>query len=375
MAITYHTIPKAYSPSGNPLMYRWSSDQTGQPNFSYIVEVYVNGAKESEERIFPESGAYAHIDIQETVDALISSPALLSSFHSESGTVADIFIKVRENYGTPPVNQLELNSSTTKAFKAEVDKKTYEAIDFDTDWKLQKWLTNNPDNNIEILRDQTFSASMIVGSNQTIYFEFYDENDVSLWSYNVANNYDIWQVTGDSDSLVSVTGITPALLNQAAYFTIQIDASELLRFTYLDDYCYQPKALQWLNQYGAFDSFIFVHNDIQGARIDSKSFSRQFGYWQGNDFVYESDKAGQIDYVKTRTDLGRLISGYITEPLHAWVVELYNSPFYVLYEIGGNSNAINILGSAYELGQDRFNGLIDEDIQYKLANTTNSVRR
>ena len=43
MAITINDVPQDYSASGNPIVWTFESDQTGQANFSFLVEVYVGG--------------------------------------------------------------------------------------------------------------------------------------------------------------------------------------------------------------------------------------------------------------------------------------------------------------------------------------------
>lgn len=376
MAVTITQEPSAYSPSGNPLRYTFNSDQYTQANFSFIVETYVNGAKVREERVFLERTNTAHIDISETVDALLSPPAVIEDFNSESGTTADIYIIVRENYGTPPTNQASATSTTTTAFKGEISKERFTTVDFDTDWKVQKWLTNHPTNNISVLRNQVPIASMITGSSQTIAVKFYDINDTLLHSYSSIQNFTIHQVNAGQTALLNTTGVTNFQLSQTAYFTIQIGTSDILTYTYLDDYCYNPKALLWTNEYGSFDTFVFTHNDMRKGRTEAKSFERQFGYWDGTTFDYDPLQSGTIDYIKTKTTEGSLVSGWMRQNEHDWLVELYNSTLYYLYDADGNTpEHINVTNSSWKNDQDRFEDLISEEVQYKLTNKQKSLRR
>jgi len=98
-------------------MYRFSSNQTAQANFSYVVETYFDGTLVSEDRVFPESGIYAHIDISPIVKNLLSVPVLTNTIWQDAGIDGKIKIKVWENYGTPAVNQASATSTETNIFK------------------------------------------------------------------------------------------------------------------------------------------------------------------------------------------------------------------------------------------------------------------
>lgn len=374
MAVVIHSTPKAFSPSGNPLSYVFSSNQTAQANFSYIVETYVNSAKQREERIFPENGIYAHIDISETVDALIQAPAILSGISNASGTSQSIYIIVRENYGSIPINQASATSATTIAFKACVDNRRFETINFDTTYKAQKWLTNHPTNEVSILRSQNAICSMIVNSSQTLVVTLYSSNGTLLSSYNQTANRVIWQVNISNATLLAVA-ISQSVINNTAYITVQIGTSELITFRYLDNYCHSPKALLWTNEYGSFDTFIFEHFDIRTGNVSGNMFKKQFGEWSGNSFVFNSLNSGEIDYSKTKITNGSLVSDYMTEIEHSWLIELYNSTFYVVFNIAGVAEAVRVTKTQFEYLSERFEDLIMEQVDYTLSNTQKSIRR
>jgi len=376
MAVTISQEPAPYSPSGNPLMYEFSSDQTAQANFSYIVETYVGGVQVKEEQVFLERSTKSHIDIQETVDNLLSAPTVKTDFEADSGTSADIYIKVYENYGTPATNQASATSSTTVAFKGEISKERFLTVDFDTDWKAQKWLTNTPNNAVSILRNQVSISSMISTPAAKLTLTLFDSAGGTIYTYNTTQTREIWQVNTSQASILAGTAATQANLDNTAYFTLKIQGSETLTFTYLDDYCYNPKSLLWVNEYGSFDTFIFNHNDIRKGSNSSKSYTKQFGSWDGTTFGYDPLDSGAIDYVKTQQIEGTLVSGYMTEEIHNFMVELYDSPFYLLYDAAGNgAESISITSNSWNYNQNRFDELIMEEVSYKLSNTKKSVRR
>jgi len=376
MAVTISQEPAPYSPSGNPLMYEFSSDQTAQANFSYIVETYVGGVQVKEEQVFLERATKAHIDIQETVDNLLSAPTVKTDFEADSGTSADIYIKVYENYGTPATNQASATSSTTVAFKGEISKERFVDVNFNTQYRVSKWLTNHPTNNITILREQTACCSILTDSAYDATISYYDSAGALITSYTTNQNRVIWQFNLTQFALIADTGVTQPQLDNTAYFTLQVSTSDILTFTYLDDYCYNPKSLLWVNEYGSFDTFIFNHNDIRKGSNSSKSYTKQFGAWDGTTFGYDPLDSGAIDYVKTQQIEGTLVSGYMTEEIHDFMVELYDSPFYLLYDAAGNgAESVSITSNSWNYNQNRFDELIMEEVSYKLSNTKKSVRR
>jgi hypothetical protein len=101
MAITFHTQPQVFTPGSNPVVWTFSSDETGQENFSYIVEVYVNTVFHSTHQVFPQNGIYAKFNASEIARGLLSSPLLLD------GTLVTLYesafdiieITVYEQYG------------------------------------------------------------------------------------------------------------------------------------------------------------------------------------------------------------------------------------------------------------------------------------
>ena len=374
MAVTIHSTPKAISPSGNPLSYVFSSNQTAQANFSYIVETYVNSAKQREERIFPENGIYAHIDISETVDALIQAPAILPGISNASGTSQSIYIIVRENYGTTPINQASATSATTIAFKACVDNRRFETINFDTTYKAQKWLTNHPTNDVSILRSQNAICSMIVNSSKDLVITLYNSAGAFISSYSQTENRVIWQVNISNATLLAV-GISQTNINNTAKITVQIGTSEIMTFRYLDNYCHSPKALLWTNEYGSFDTFIFEHFDIRTGNVSGNMFKKQFGEWSGNSFVFNTFNTGDIDYSKTKITNGSLVSDYMTEQEHTWLIELYNSTFYVVFNIAGLAESVRVTKTQFEYLSERFEDLIMEQVDYTLSNSQKSIRR
>jgi hypothetical protein len=52
MAVTIYDEPQLIAPAGNPLVFTFSSNQTAQDNFSFIVELYINSSLHSTHQVF-----------------------------------------------------------------------------------------------------------------------------------------------------------------------------------------------------------------------------------------------------------------------------------------------------------------------------------
>jgi hypothetical protein len=67
MAITLYDQPQLIAPAGNPLVFTFSSDETAQPNFSFIVQVYINGSLRLTQEVYRQFNTLGRIDVSEAV--------------------------------------------------------------------------------------------------------------------------------------------------------------------------------------------------------------------------------------------------------------------------------------------------------------------
>jgi hypothetical protein len=195
MAVTFHDIPASYSPSDNPLRYRFSSNQTGQPNFSYIVETLYDGNVVNTAKVFPEVGIYAHWDASNVVTYIAETPVLYQSLYIDNGLLKNVTIRVTENYGTPPTNQATATATISQTFKGRLSDEDWLDVDFVNDFQELKFLTNNPNRETIILRGVDSYISMLTDNGSLdLEMNFYDENNTLLHTYTTSQNYKIWQL-------------------------------------------------------------------------------------------------------------------------------------------------------------------------------------
>ena len=372
MAVTFATIPASYSPSDNPLKYTFSSNQTAQANFSYKVKTYLNGILVSTDKVFPESGIYAHFDASTIVRYLMPQPTIGTALSQLSPTILNVYLIVTENYGSTPIDYSSATSSTTKTFKAALSDKDFINKDFNATYKQSKWLTNwNIAEPIQVLRGCDVVASMIVDASKTLTLKFYNAAGSLIHTYTTTQTLVMWNLNLKSTLLTSTAGVPDITL--VATFTAQIGTSDILTFEYYDDYCNNPFQVSWLNEYGTFDQFLFKHNNQIKSTTETLGYQSQFGYWSGSSFTYSLENIGDKDIIKTIKIEGTLTTAWLTMAEQNWLVECINSVRVVLYDITGDRTFIRITDNQYNYDNDRFVDQINLSINYKVSYNKKSV--
>ncbi len=86
MAVTIYNQPQAIAPAGNPLVFTFSSDQTAQDNFSFIVELYIDSSLVLTQQVFRQFNALSRIDVSQAVEAYIRNNTKFTQIKGVSST-------------------------------------------------------------------------------------------------------------------------------------------------------------------------------------------------------------------------------------------------------------------------------------------------
>lgn len=364
MAVVIHTNPLQFSPSDNPLKFTFSSNQTAQANFSYIVSTYLDSVKVSEDRIFPESAAYAHYDCSPIVRGLMPSPTFQTALWQDARIEAELYIIVTEEYGTPAALQASVTSSTIDIFKGRLSDKDWETFNAPTTWQNLLFMTNYPrTQRMEVLRGAPVYLNMITDASKQLEIKLYNGATL-LDSYTNTQNYVIAQLNLNTTNLIATAGFSSGDIAIATHYTVQIGTSEILTIYFITDYCNSPNTMLWVNDYGAIDSFVFLHNLDRSASVKDRSYSKQFGQWNGTSFTYDASESGERRVGTTVTNEGIVYTDWIYEAQQAWLTELYRSPLHRLYNVSGTHDGIKITTTQYTFKQQRFEDLISESVGF-----------
>jgi hypothetical protein len=400
MAVTITQQPQRFQPACNPYVWVFESNQTTQPNFSFIVELYVGGSLVSTHQVFNESVNYAKFDASGELRALLTSEMVttgaLLTFYDAAVDVVNI--RVYEKYGTPPVISTSFVTGTVnRAWNASLRHPDFIAYDH-FDYMVSR--TNTNSGNILFLTDFPRSRKYFVGLYESAFLTFINRSKPNIVFY--LNLYDITGTlitsytttigVGDLNvidcapqNLIANTTVTLLDFQSCAYFTVRVQAldpgtnsgfSELFTF-HIDTEChrYDTHRLHWLNKLGGWDSFTFTLVSTNSTKVKTSEYQRERGEWDntGTTWQYTRYHGEQMAFNKYATDTTVLNSDWIHESVQQWLVrDLYESPKVYLEATPGAFEPVKVTTEDYTLKQRRVDGLIREVVNLERTYTYNS---
>lgn len=403
MAINITQQPQFFQPACNPYVWVFESNQTAQPNFSFIVELYVNFVLVSTHQVFNESANYAKFDASGELRALLTSEMVttgnLLTFYDTA--ISFVNIKVYEKYGTPPVIQpSSLNSNVSRAWNASLRHPDFISFDYN-DYAISRLNPNS--GNVLFLTDFPRTRKYFVGLYESVFLTFLNRGgsavtDIELNLYDITNTliatdtvsvtlaFNIGVIDCAPQNLIANTSVTLVDFQSCAYYTIRVKAtdtppifsgySELFTF-HMDTEChrYDTHRLHWLNKLGGWDSFTFTLVSTNSTKVKTSDYQRERGEWLngGTTWKYTRYHGEQMAFNKYATDTTVLNSDWIHESVQQWLVrDLYESPKVYLEVTPGAFEPVKVTNEDYTLQQRRVNGLIREVVTLERTYTYNS---
>jgi hypothetical protein len=376
------------SPVNNYLTFTFTSNQTGQANFSFYVEVFINSSFHSAHTIFPENAETGRIDVsgllKTYVDSLIPTNLIEQDY---TNATTEYAIIVYEKYGTPPITQASVTSTTLKIFNASLRYPEFITWDYSQyDPSIVQgslFLTDFPRTEKQYVR---YDENLYLGTfctilaPITIYIELFDISGNTISSDNYAlNQTDFILINVGPQIIVANTIITQNDFDQCYRYYVYIDYSGASNtetyFIYMDQDCtrYDPVRLTWLNKYGVWDSYTFKLLSQESTDITSSRYEGEPGQWQGDQYIYDLSKGMTRVYHKRAIDKLLINSDWMKESVQNWVVrELYESPVVYIQQSDASLELVNINNANYLLKQRRKDGLIQEQVQIEKSYISNS---
>lgn len=378
MAVTIHQFPADYAMSDNPLTFVFSSTQTAQANFSYIVETYFNAALISQDRVFPEVSGYAHIDVSPIVKNLFNKPVINNSIYSESGISADIQVKIIENYGTPPINQADLTSATIPVIKgclSDRDWIAYNAPDFMVASGGAQFMTEmNQLKSVPVWTQlsSAFVLQAIQQGNPALLTITIENSSVGVIdTYTDTQSYIIPQINVNKNTLTTDCGFSPIDIIAAEWVNITLDNATFRVDIYQLECDDDPSTLQWINQYGSWDSFIFRHNVERKGEVSERTYTKKFGEWDSTTFTYDLNNAGNIRVGTQQIDKLTIYTDWIKQEEQNYLTTLYKAPRYLLYY--GDTYNVRVTSNQFTFLKARFEEEISEAVELDIVNNHNGL--
>lgn len=385
MAVTIHSEPQAYSPSDNPLTFVFSSDQTAQANFYFIVRIFVAGNLVSEHQIFPEVGARAHFDASERISQYVDSANIQTAFEQSAGNFTEYYITVQEYYGTPAAPQATGTSTTLVAFKAclpNIEWESWDYTDYDVSSLNSTFLTQFPTGQQYLCRDDEDVFLQVISQelSVTVEVELFDIDGVSIVSdtSGAITSAHIHQFNAGIGAIVTeFAGISSSDFDNCYYYTFTVDYTginttmTIYRDT-ADTYEHTPIRFYFLSRIGSIEAFTFgLLNKINGS-ITSESYARQYGGWNGTDYVYNATTGRTIAYTTNTVERLEANTDWIDENVQQWLVSnMYSSPLVIMND-GTTQQRVVVKTNGYLKKTHLNDGIINEQISVELSNYTKS---
>jgi hypothetical protein len=380
MAVTIYDEPQLIAPAGNPLVFTFSSDQTAQPNFSFIVELYVDSQLRLTQEVFRQFNTLGRIDVSEAVQSVISNIIPTTTIENDASTsMVTYAIIVYEKYGTTPTIQASDTSTTLKAINAALEYKdwvnwdytiydpnlTQDAV-FMTYFPTSKRALCGMDENFFLgYLEQTASAPVL------LYVELLDiQNNTIASDYINITSVEFNILNVGPQVIIANSTITQTDFDDCYRYSVSVDVSGVSFVgpfvIYMDLECkrYDTYRLHWLNKFGSFDSFTFSLVSTEAANVQSYGYQRDPGVWDGTSYTYPLYAGQGINFAKTKTETLTLNSDWINQDIQQWLVKsLYDSPLvYLERENGTEFEPVKVTNSNYTLKQRRRDGLIQETV-------------
>jgi hypothetical protein len=345
MAVTIHQTPKSFNPSDNPVVWTFSSDQTAQPNFVYVVQLYINDTLVANELAFPENNINARFDASGYASNACSIPTIGDDLIADAANYCEVRITVVERYGTPPADQANSAASNVVCWKAKM---------FDDDWidwtpadyiynGPGLWLTNYPETMKVRLADEQIRLMFINNETSIVNFkvELFNTGGsiVSATVNFTATSYMLLICNVSPSVIISAMAITAENFAAADYYEVSANGVTGLAVQRIDidtDCVFSTyKRLHFLTQFGAIESYSFGLIARKSGSITSYGYRKTFGQWDGSDFIWTKDQGRDIDYAKSIDRKMVCVSDWLSGALQNWIIyNLHGSP--LVYEESGD---------------------------------------
>jgi len=363
MAVTIHQTPESYTPSDNPVIWTFSSNQTAQDNFSFIVQVYINNVQVGEEQVYLESGIYAKYDASHYTSNACAIPTVSDDIVYATNNYCLVKITVIENYGTPPTNQASASSSNVVAWKAKLND-----VDFE-DWDPADYifgtgayfLTNFPTTlyspKVDLAGEQIRLMLFNNLNNVGIIFRLYDSGGSEIvngvYNATVNTNYIIAVNATPSVIVNEAIGIQMTDFEQASYYTVEdnVDVTPF-RIDIDTDHKYSTaKRVHFISRIGSVEAFSFNLISRISGNIQSFGYNRIRGEWNSSAWSYIKARGSRIGYAKTQDKKMTIESDWLYEDIQHWLMDnLYFSPVVWEQDTDGTLIRREIMNTSFEKG-------------------------
>jgi hypothetical protein len=353
MGITIHQSPTGYTSAHEEVWHVVESTDKDLAGFQYVFDIYKDTTLLTRIKNSPLGASkLGVIDVGNIVRSSLDSynfPAFnLSSFTNEVTLGADIFFTdYRIEYG---------QFSGMVDFTGNIASGNYRVYN---NYKRSKWdkytseivsgmfLTNRPATS-NYYTGEPIVASVFVGNEEMRRYYILDGSDEDSKIYSTSGQFN----TAYSFGIIPVSG--------NVIFNYTDGSDNILDTLTFNQKCskYETHTLIFLNAFGAYDSFTFVHGKLMMSN-EKKKFEQMRWQLSGNSMV---EKSGAVynesmkTYAVKYKEKMMLTSDILSTGEYNWLSELINSPQVYYYSTeNAEYYPVQITDTDYEFKDDRIN--------------------
>lgn len=367
MALTNVSSPDTHTPCYNPQVFKFTSTNFAQANFTYVVVITINGISVTRNIDANPNDNAMWFDAQKTVEAYCKNefyPTILEAQYSLDGAITKVGWSIQEKYGTPPALQGSATTGTyyvwngayktldfpgysfsastiaknlnfptltsTQHFNQVVNMKTFHngfgASDGLKYILVETWNAAGSNTQVSIFLNQFFQDSATANTWVRLYVML----NASPYGF---NNYFGGAISKANPLLDAVPTDT---VRYTFYFVDNALAqSSDVHTIYIDDFCskYNRYTLHFLNRLGGYDFFTF--NKLNRVFVENTQSSYKKYPLFGATIPYSATDSDEVVYSTVTTNKLTLNSSIISENDMLMLQDLFDSTDII---IGDSSN-------------------------------------
>ena len=388
MAITITSSPNAFIGAFNQVPYTIGSNNTGQPNFYFVIDVMqTSGANNPLARLkYPAQPGVNTLtfDIGNVLKNYVSYDFLnaqASYVAANTNSRIKYYCEFRELYdiaGVPTLSGVLVSDPTTPS--ASSFKFASNAIfDFE-DFTPTSYVNTNVSGFGFLNANLSVNENIEITQNRIL--TFFDPNRVASkivllsgttisQTITLTANENLFNINAGK-WILDTSGLT--LANGTYVIQVQTSGGVVLAsktFIYNGQCSIYPIVrLHWLNKLGAFESFNFIRNSRQTEDIERKQFKAPLA------IGYNKSDRLKTNYNTTINDTINIQSDWISEEQSLLFEQLATSPIIYLERSSTNFISVNISNTNYEIKKyldDRKLFNISFDIEYTYSRYRQSL--
>jgi hypothetical protein len=398
--ITIQQQPSAFSPVYNELIYVVSSGNTGNTNFKFVCDIWLEGGSAYVARVklntIPGTNQCV-FDTHRIVENYISSDiAVTTGFARNPNSYVRFYVKFWEEYSLSSDVPATINGSATVSSTCMAYNGIFDYLDF-TGYNYTQWqlvTVSSPGDEKNCLTNAPLTQYIELNQSHNLYFApsgantayqlwietFDSNNNLITGDYIIDNAYtfatDYHQRVGigtrDLNAATLSNGSQPIITANVDHYEVFIvnsighSVTPTYQFYITSNGKYTTQRLHFMNKLGGFDAFNFTAIHRGQSTITRQTYRKNTGALSVSSWVNSKADRGLTVYDTTIDDTLHLISGYISEAESFWLEELLTSPEIYL-ESNGNLLPYVVTSNTYSVMQKEADKLINIEIDIQPA--------